>query len=135
MNEDLFWDAVQKRDTTYADAFVYAVRTTGIYCRPTCPSRRPYRQHVTFFSCADDAEKAGFRPCTRCHSTDANPPKLHHTLILAICRYLEQPHDHLPHWQNWAHTFISAPIIYNASSSEQWAYLRVSTPMHTVKHG
>jgi AraC family transcriptional regulator of adaptative response/methylated-DNA-[protein]-cysteine methyltransferase len=58
--------ALHARDRRFDGAFVYAVRTTGIYCRPTCPSRRPQRAHVVFFSAAADAEQAGFRPCRRC---------------------------------------------------------------------
>lgn len=60
------WAAVAGRDQSAADAFVYAVRTTGIYCRPGCASRRPRREHVAFFSDRRAAERAGFRPCKRC---------------------------------------------------------------------
>jgi AraC family transcriptional regulator of adaptative response/methylated-DNA-[protein]-cysteine methyltransferase len=60
------WDAVQRRDAAAAEAFVYAVRTTGIYCRPTCPSRRPRRENASFFITPAAAEAAGFRPCRRC---------------------------------------------------------------------
>ena len=63
---DARWTALHARDRRFDDAFVYAVRTTGIYCRPTCPSRRPLRANVVFFSAAADAERAGFRPCRRC---------------------------------------------------------------------
>ncbi len=61
------WQAVMERNPNYRDVFVYAVRSTGIYCLPTCPSRRPHPDQVTFFSTADAAEAAGFRPCRRCH--------------------------------------------------------------------
>jgi AraC family transcriptional regulator of adaptative response/methylated-DNA-[protein]-cysteine methyltransferase len=60
------WDAVQRRDTSAADAFVYAVRTTGVYCRPTCGSRRPRRENVSFYATPGEAGEAGFRPCRRC---------------------------------------------------------------------
>jgi AraC family transcriptional regulator of adaptative response/methylated-DNA-[protein]-cysteine methyltransferase len=60
------WDAVQRRDPATADAFVYAVRTTGIYCRPTCPSRRPRRENISFFATPEAAAAAGFRACRRC---------------------------------------------------------------------
>ncbi|HQR18788.1 MAG TPA: Ada metal-binding domain-containing protein, partial [Gemmatimonadales bacterium] len=60
------WDAVVRRDPSVADAFVYAVRTTGVYCRPSCPSRRPRRENVSFFDGAREAAAAGFRPCRRC---------------------------------------------------------------------
>lgn len=54
------------RDARWDASFVYAVASTGIYCRPTCPSRRPRRERVRFFAAAAAAEAAGFRPCRRC---------------------------------------------------------------------
>ena len=59
--------AVARRDARHDGAFVYAVRSTGIYCRPSCPSRRPHPKHVVLFAGPDAAERAGFRPCRRCH--------------------------------------------------------------------
>lgn len=64
--EAAFWRAVAARDTAQAGRFVYAVRTTGIYCRPGCPSRRPLRGNVAFFADGAAARAAGFRPCRRC---------------------------------------------------------------------
>lgn len=64
--EDVAWAAVQRRDTRFDGRFVYAVRSTGVYCRPSCPSRRPRRAQVSFFAAAGDAERAGFRECRRC---------------------------------------------------------------------
>src|SRR2546426_8580189 len=61
------WRIVLARDRRYDGAFVYAVRSTGIYCRPSCPSRRPGRDQVAFFPVPQAAEAAGFRPCRRCH--------------------------------------------------------------------
>jgi AraC family transcriptional regulator of adaptative response/methylated-DNA-[protein]-cysteine methyltransferase len=66
MNNEARWQQVMARDTRSDGAFVYAVRSTGIYCRPSCPSRRPTRQQVVFFARASAAERAGFRPCRRC---------------------------------------------------------------------
>jgi AraC family transcriptional regulator of adaptative response/methylated-DNA-[protein]-cysteine methyltransferase len=60
------WAAVVGRDRRYDGRFVYAVRTTGVFCRPTCPSRRPHRQNVSFFEGPTEARAAGFRPCLRC---------------------------------------------------------------------
>jgi AraC family transcriptional regulator of adaptative response/methylated-DNA-[protein]-cysteine methyltransferase len=56
------WQAVMRRDPRSDGAFLYGVRTTGVYCRPTCPSRLPAHGNVLFFSNGPDAEKAGFRP-------------------------------------------------------------------------
>jgi len=66
MDEERCWQAVLERETGFDGAFVYAVRSTGIFCRPTCPSRRPRREQVIFFGRAAAAEQAGFRACRRC---------------------------------------------------------------------
>lgn len=66
MPEDAAWRAVLARDRGRDGAFVYAVRTTGVYCRPSCPSRRPRRENVSFFATAAGAEQAGYRACARC---------------------------------------------------------------------
>jgi AraC family transcriptional regulator of adaptative response/methylated-DNA-[protein]-cysteine methyltransferase len=66
MNEATAWESVLKRDASADDHLLYAVRTTGIYCRPSCPSRRPKRTNVSFFSSVEAAERAGFRACARC---------------------------------------------------------------------
>jgi AraC family transcriptional regulator of adaptative response/methylated-DNA-[protein]-cysteine methyltransferase len=60
------WRAVLDRDRSLDGSFVYAVRTTGVYCRPSCPSRRPLRENVSFFAAPADAERAGYRACARC---------------------------------------------------------------------
>lgn len=65
------WAAVLARDGAADGAFVYAVATTGVYCRPSCPSRRPRRENVTFFADAAAAERAGFRACARCGPSGA----------------------------------------------------------------
>ncbi|MGH2349999.1 MAG: bifunctional transcriptional activator/DNA repair enzyme AdaA, partial [Chloroflexota bacterium] len=64
--DDGRWQAVLRRDPTADGVFYYAVRSTGIYCRPTCPARRPKRDRVTYFDAPEAAERAGYRPCLRC---------------------------------------------------------------------
>ena len=66
MNETMAWESVLHRDASADDRFLYGVATTGVYCRPSCPSRRPKRDNVSFFSSAEAAERAGFRACRRC---------------------------------------------------------------------
>src|ERR1700693_2326664 len=66
MKEAVAWESVLHRDAPADDRFLYGVTTTGIYCRPSCPSRRPKRDNVSFFSSAEAAERAGFRACERC---------------------------------------------------------------------
>src|SRR5258707_14778107 len=70
MVEEQFWRAVQDRTRTADGAFVYAVRTTHVYCRPSCPSRKPLRGNVEFFSLPEAAEQAGYRACLRCRPRD-----------------------------------------------------------------
>ncbi len=60
------WQAITMRDRAWTGLFVYAVRTTGIYCAPGCPARLPRRENVIFFADTDSARAAGFRPCRRC---------------------------------------------------------------------
>jgi AraC family transcriptional regulator of adaptative response/methylated-DNA-[protein]-cysteine methyltransferase len=89
---DQLWNAVVARDSTGDGRFVFAVATTGVYCRPSCPARRPRRENVTFFSRPEQAEKAGFRACLRCRprSVSGNPQS---DSAKEICRYIEQHLD------------------------------------------
>src|SRR5437899_2684591 len=88
-DEEARWQAVLARDTGFDGAFVYAVQSTGIYCRPSCPSRRPGREQVRFFSMPEAAEQAGFRPCRRCLPREAaaqDPPL---ELVQRACRCID----------------------------------------------
>ena len=68
---DARWEVVANRDVRSDERFVYAVSTTGVYCRPSCPARTPRREHVALFAGPADAEAAGYRPCQRCRPTGA----------------------------------------------------------------
>ena len=72
MSNPELWSAVLSRDASRDGSFVFAVRSTGIYCRPSCPARRPNREQVSFFKLPEAAEQAGFRACKRCRP-DAAP--------------------------------------------------------------
>ena len=61
------WDAVERRDPSADGMFVYAVQSTRIFCRPSCPSRRPARTRVEFFATPEEARARGYRDCRRCH--------------------------------------------------------------------
>ena len=61
-----WWSATVRRDPAFDGTFVFGVLTTGIYCRPSCPARRPLARNVRFFAAARDAEREGFRACRRC---------------------------------------------------------------------
>jgi AraC family transcriptional regulator, regulatory protein of adaptative response / methylated-DNA-[protein]-cysteine methyltransferase len=66
--------------------FVFAVRSTGIYCRPSCPARRPTRHQVAFFPTCDAAEQSGFRACRRCHPREVSA---HAAIVARVCRLIE----------------------------------------------
>ena len=83
------WQAVLARDRRCDGAFVYAVRSTGIYCRPSCASRRPRRTQVTFFPIPEAAEREGFRACRRCHPADVNGSDPWVALVRDACRTLD----------------------------------------------
>jgi AraC family transcriptional regulator of adaptative response/methylated-DNA-[protein]-cysteine methyltransferase len=90
--DDKRWNAVVARDSGRDGEFVFAVSSTGVYCRPSCPARRPRRENVTFFTHPDRAEKAGFRACLRCRprSISGDPQA---DSAKEICRYIEQHLD------------------------------------------
>jgi AraC family transcriptional regulator of adaptative response/methylated-DNA-[protein]-cysteine methyltransferase len=69
------WQAVVVRDASQDGRFVFAVATTGVYCRPSCSARRPNRENVRFFAGPGEAEAAGFRACLRCKPASAEPPE------------------------------------------------------------
>ena len=83
------WRAIQTRDRSADGQFVYGVRSTGIYCRPSCPSRKPGRDHVSFFLLPQAAEEKGFRPCLRCRPRAAriHDPRLE--AVAQVCRKIE----------------------------------------------
>ena len=80
------WQAVMARDRRFDGAFVYAVRSTGIYCRPSCGSRKPRRTQVSFFPIPEAAEREGFRACRRCHPAAANGSDSTVALVREACR-------------------------------------------------
>src|SRR3989440_27490 len=87
------WRIVLARDRRYDGAFVYAVHSTGIYCRPSCPSRRPRRAQVAFFPVPEAAELAGFRPCRRCRPGEAAAPDPGVPLVRTVCRLIDAHPD------------------------------------------
>ena len=66
LDPDTAWAAFMRRDRSWDGRVIGAVKTTGIYCKPSCPARRPKRENVEFFACGEDARAAGYRPCLRC---------------------------------------------------------------------
>jgi AraC family transcriptional regulator of adaptative response/methylated-DNA-[protein]-cysteine methyltransferase len=66
LDPDTAWAAFMRRDRSWDGRVIGAVKTTGIYCKPSCPARRPKREHVVFYASNEEAQAAGFRPCLRC---------------------------------------------------------------------
>ena len=83
------WPAVATRDRAFDGKFVYSVTSTGIYCRPSCPSRLAKPENVRFHSTCEAAEKAGFRPCRRCKPDQAALTEQHAAVVAEICRAIE----------------------------------------------
>ncbi|ARV60877.1 bifunctional transcriptional regulator/O6-methylguanine-DNA methyltransferase [Nostocales cyanobacterium HT-58-2] len=96
ITEETLWQAVLNRDSSFEGQFFYGVRSTKIYCRPTCPSRRPQRSQVCFFESAQEADTEGFRPCKRCQPQYETMPNLTKDIILAVCRYIEGQVERIP---------------------------------------
>lgn len=95
MNMDAEWEAILGRDVRADGRFVYAVRSTGIYCRPSCASRKPKRENVIVFERPQLAEEAGFRPCLRCAPRDAaRDPRL--DKVRGALRHIEERADANP---------------------------------------
>ena len=87
--EGSYWDAVAGRDQAMNGVFLYAVLTTGIYCRPGCPSKRPKRENVVYFRDRESAERAGFRPCKRCKPDVAAGQEGNWDVVEKVCRYID----------------------------------------------
>jgi AraC family transcriptional regulator, regulatory protein of adaptative response / methylated-DNA-[protein]-cysteine methyltransferase len=84
------WSLVLARDAKADGRFVYAVRSTGVFCRPSCPSRRPRVENVEFFDSPGQAQRAGYRACRRCLPLERNPQA---QKIEAACRYIDENLD------------------------------------------
>jgi AraC family transcriptional regulator of adaptative response/methylated-DNA-[protein]-cysteine methyltransferase len=93
MNEELQWSAVCARDRSQDGHFVYGVRTTGVYCRPSCPARRPLRGNVRFYDSPAAAEAAGLRACRRCRPLALVGDGATVARMRELCRYIEAHTD------------------------------------------
>ncbi len=88
------WQAVLTRDSHSDGKFVVAVKSTGIYCRPSCPARRPRRDRVAFFPFPEAAEQAGFRACLRCHPKQVRVVDPQVEMVQRACRSIEAQDEH-----------------------------------------
>ena len=82
------WEAVIHRDKNADDAFVYSVKTTGVYCRPSCPARLARRENVAFHLTPKDAERAGFRACKRCKPNDPSAHGEQAAIVAKACKLI-----------------------------------------------
>ena len=87
------WAAVVARDAQADGSFYYSVRTTGVYCRPSCASRRARPENVRFHASREEAERAGFRPCQRCKPDQPSQAEQHAAKVTEACRILETEED------------------------------------------
>ncbi len=93
--DDACWDICLARDTSFDGVFVVAVRTTRVYCRPSCPGR-PKRENVTFLASPEAAEEAGYRACLRCHPRQAGPNDEAPRLVSEACERIEAEDGAIP---------------------------------------
>ena len=108
------WQAIIHRDKKAADAFVYSVKTTGVYCRPSCPARRARRDNVAFHLTPKDAERAGFRACKRCKPDDPSARSEHAAMVARACKLIVDSEEPL-----------SLDVLAAAVGMSSWHFHRV----------
>lgn len=86
MSEEIYLEAIENRDKAFDGKFYYGVITTGVYCKPSCPSRPALHENMRFFETVEEAEKQSLRPCKKCNPRDVNP-------LISIARYIEDHSD------------------------------------------
>ena len=94
MDTEIFWQAVKTNDVRFDGAFVLGVKTTGIYCKPSCRARLPKRENVAFYESCGTAESNGFRACLRCRPKMENATDPQVKAILQACKLIDE-HEHV----------------------------------------
>jgi AraC family transcriptional regulator, regulatory protein of adaptative response / methylated-DNA-[protein]-cysteine methyltransferase len=89
MNNEVYWRAVEANDVRFDGAFYLGVKTTGIYCKPSCRARLPKRENVEFYDSAEMAESCGFRACLRCRPKQINGTDPQVARVLRVCKLME----------------------------------------------
>ncbi len=112
IDDDARWQAVRTSDARADGCFVYAVITTGIYCRPSCRARRPRRENTRFFASAAKAERAGYRACRRCQPDAASRQAREQALIEKACALIRTA-DELPTLQALAASLDVSPYHFH----------------------
>ncbi|MGL9734845.1 MAG: Ada metal-binding domain-containing protein [Symbiopectobacterium sp.] len=90
LHKNSWWDALCRLDKQADGRFVYGVKTTGIFCMPSCASRLPLRENVQFFADAEAAQQAGFRPCKRCSPGNPSREQRQCAAIEHACQLMAQ---------------------------------------------
>src|SRR5688500_14874006 len=90
MENEIFWQAVKNNDARFNGAFVYAVESTKIYCKPSCASKLPKRENVKYFDDFMTAESSGFRPCRRCQPKEEAAANPQMKTVIRACEILER---------------------------------------------
>jgi AraC family transcriptional regulator of adaptative response/methylated-DNA-[protein]-cysteine methyltransferase len=111
-DDDARWAAVIAKDSGADGDFFYSVKSTGIYCCPSCPSRRPRRDHVAFYPSCAAAEAAGFRPCKRCRPNGASPVEQRAVAVAKACKIIEAA-EGLPHLTALATAVGMSPFYFH----------------------
>src|SRR5437016_10465755 len=104
-----WWQALLARDAAQDGKFVFAVSSTGVFCRPSCAAKHPRRENVTFYRRAEEAERAGYRACLRCRPKAATGSTQLET-VKGICRYIEQHLDEPVTLSRLAKVFHQSPF-------------------------
>lgn len=93
LTDDDRYAAVSRRDGSFDGRFFYGVRTTGVYCRPSCAARLALRKNMSFHFSCEAAEIAGFRPCKRCRPNEASQQERHAEIVRQACRLIDQAEE------------------------------------------
>ncbi len=119
-DDETAWAAFEARDWTFDGKVIGAVTTTGIYCKPSCPARRPKRAHVVFYKSAAEARAAGYRACLRCRPDDVSRDLV---AVHKATTLIEQAEEPLP-LASWRRRSAIPRIISSACSRVRWGFRR-----------
>jgi AraC family transcriptional regulator, regulatory protein of adaptative response / methylated-DNA-[protein]-cysteine methyltransferase len=111
-DNDERWNAIVRRDRTADGQFFYSVKTTGVYCRPSCAARLARRENVAFHASCEAAERAGFRPCKRCRPNGTDPVERHAKIVATACHLIKSA-DQAPDLKSLAKSVAMSPFHFH----------------------
>ncbi len=126
LDADTAWAAFMRRDRAWDGRVIGAVKTTGIYCKPSCPARRPKREHVEFFASAEEARAAGYRSCLRCKPDEVGRDR---EAVAAAVKLIETGRRGAEPRASWPRRSAMRRTISSASSSATSACRRRNMPV------